>query len=243
VIAALERATLNAVPAPRVRLDGPFVIRAFLGGTGRANAACSLDPAPDPDMAARVTRIAAHYRRLGLTPRIRSSPLDPSGLAPHLRASGWVEADESLVTCGDVAPLAQAAPEVDVKAAPDASWLEVVGTAEYQSVTRRAEKQQAVKLLAIPAAWLVLRVEGVPAAAMATTCDGEFCGVFDLAVRPEYRRRGLAQRMIGAASHWAQAQGATRIFAQVAATNTASRALQAGLGMTERYRYAYFLQP
>lgn len=243
IVPALERATLNALPAPRVRFDGPFVVRAFLGGTGRANAACSLDPAPDPGLATRVERIAAHYRRLGLTPRIRSSPLDPAGMPAHLRADGWVDADESLVTCGPLGTLAVADPAVAILAAPDPVWLDVIGTAEYQSATRKAEKQQAVKLFAIPAAWLVLREEGVAAAAMATTCDGDFCGIFDLAVRPEFRRRGLAQRIIGAAAHWAAAQGAKFFYAQVAATNTASRNLQAGLGMEEQYRYRYFLKP
>ena len=243
LIAALERATLNALPAPRVHFDGPFVVRAFLGGTGRANAACSLDAARDPGMSARIERIAAHYRRLGLTPRVRSSPLDPEGLGEHLRGTGWVAADESLVTCGALGPLGRLVPEVEFLPAPDAAWLEVIGTAEYQSVARKAEKQQAVKLFAIPATWLLLRVDGTPAAAMATTCDGDFCGVFDLVVRPEFRRRGLARRMIGAAAHWAGEQGALQMFAQVAAANTASRTLQEGIGMMERYRYTYFLRP
>jgi hypothetical protein len=42
-IAALERACLTAVPAQPVAFDGSFVARAFLGGTGRANAASGLN--------------------------------------------------------------------------------------------------------------------------------------------------------------------------------------------------------
>lgn len=243
MVARLERATLNALPAPRLLFDGPFVVKAFLGGTGRANAAASLDPAPDPELPQRVARIAAHYRRLGLRPRFRSSPLDPVGLEALLRGGGWQDADESLVTCGPIAPVARRDGAVEVLSTPEAEWLEVIGTVEYQSEARRAEKLQAVPLFAIPAAWLVLREEGRAVAAMSATCDGAFCGVFDLAVRPECRRRGLAQRMIGAAAFWAEQQGATHLFAQVAATNTASRALQAGLGMQEQYRYVYFLAP
>lgn len=241
IIRALERATLNALPAPRIRFDGGFVVRGFLGGTGRANAAISLDPAPDPDLPQRVARIEAHYRRLGLTPRFRSSPLDPPGLEAVLRARGWAEKDESLVTRGPLAPLARADAAVEILPAPDETWLEVIGTAEYQSAARRAEKQQAVPLFAIPAAWLVLREGGVAVAAMAVTTDGEHCGIFDLAVRPEFKRRGLARRMIGAAAHWGAESGARWLFAQVAATNVASRQLQAGLGMEEQYRYRYFI--
>lgn len=240
LVHTLERATFNAVPARRVAFDGPFVLRAFLGGTGRANAACSLDPAADPDMAARVERIAAHYRRLGLKPRIRSSPLDPAGLAGHLREAGWEEDEESLVTCGPLAALALADADAEILEAPDEAWFEVLGTVEYQSPARHAEKQEAVPLFAIPAAWIVLRVEGVPAAVLSTTCDGQYCGLFDLAVRPELRRRGLIRRAIGAAAHWAAGRGAEHIFAQVSAANTPSIALQAGIGMVERYRYGYF---
>lgn len=240
LVHALERATLNALPARRVAFDGPFVLRAFLGGTGRANAACSLDPAPDPELPARVARIAAHYRRLGLGPRFRSSPLDPAGLTAHLRATGWVESDESLVTSGPLALIAAEDADVTVLDAPDAAWFEVLGTVEAQSPARHAEKLGAVPLFAIPAAWMVLRVRGVPAAVLSTTCDGTYCGLFDLAVRPEFRRQGLIRRAIGAAAHWGATQGAEQFFAQVSATNDASIALQAGLGMVERYRYSYF---
>lgn len=243
MVGALERATLNALPAPRILFDGPFVVKAFLGGTGRANSAASLDPAPDPELPQRVARIAAHYRRLGLRPRFRSSPLDPVGLEALLRAAGWQAADESLVTCGPIAPVARQDPAVEVLATPDAEWMEVIGTVEYQSELRRAEKLQAMPLFAIPAIWLLLREEGRAGAAMSATCHGALCGVFDLAVRPECRRRGLAQRMIGAAAFWARQQAATHLFAQVAATNAASRALQAGLGMLEQYRYIYLVAP
>jgi len=239
LVHALERATLNSLPSPRIVFDGPFVVRAFLGGTGRANAACSLDPSPDPDLAARVERVAAHYQRLGMTPRFRSAPLDPPGLEALLRASGWAEADESHVTCGRVA--SQEDPAIRLLPAPDPAWLEVVGTVEYQSAARRAEKQEAVKLFAIPAIWLVLYEEGQAAAAMSATCDGRFTGIFDIAVRPEFRRRGLAQRMVRAAAHWGQGLGAEACYAQVAVTNGASVTLQAGLGLTEAYRYRYFV--
>jgi hypothetical protein len=64
-IAALERACLTAVPAQRVAFDGSFVVRSFLGGTGRANAASSLSPADDPELGKRMRRRVC---RCGLGP-------------------------------------------------------------------------------------------------------------------------------------------------------------------------------
>jgi GNAT superfamily N-acetyltransferase len=99
------------------------------------------------------------------------------------------------------------------------------------------------ELLGVPAAWILLRVAGVPAACAFATAHGELAGLFDLAVRPAFRRQGLGRRVMAAAGAWAAGQGARFAYAQVACTNAASLALNAGLGLTERYRYRYFLCP
>jgi GNAT superfamily N-acetyltransferase len=84
-------------------------------------------------------------------------------------------------------------------------------------------------------------VEGEPAACAFATAQGDLAGLFDLAVRPAFRRRGLGRRVMSAAGAWARGQGARWAYAQVACANTASLALNAALGLTERYRYRYVL--
>jgi GNAT superfamily N-acetyltransferase len=220
------------------------VLKAFLGGTGRANACCSLDPSPDPALPARIARIEAAYHRLGLASRFRSTPLDPPGLAAALLARGYAEEKaESLVNAGPLAPVARPDPAVRDEGGPTEAWMALVATAEHQTPARRAEKLGNRDLLAAPGAWLVLREGGVDAACLAAVADGAFCGIFDLATRPEFRRRGLGARIIRAAAHWARGLGAETLYAQVASDNLPSRALQAGLGMREAYRYRYYLKP
>jgi GNAT superfamily N-acetyltransferase len=237
-VALLEQAALNAVPAPRLRFDGPFLQRAFHGGTGRANAACSLHPACDPDLPARIGRIESRYRAWGLPPRIRSTPLDPPRLVPLLRDAGWREEDETLVLCGDLRAMAGAEPAARLLLAPEPAWMAVVATAEHQSPARQREKREGAALMAIPCAWVLLE----DAASLFVTADGPLCGMFDLAVRPEARRRGLARRVMGAAAAWGLAQGCTVKWSQVSAANAASLALNAGLGMRESHRYRYFVR-
>lgn len=238
----LERATLSAVPAPRIAFDGPFVVRAHAGGTGRANAASSLDPTPDPGLEARIARIEALYAALGLPPRFRSTPLDPPGLADRLAARGYVAKDETVILLAPVAAIA--APDLAAKAepAPDADWMAVAATAEHQSPARRREKEATPALLMVPGAWITLRVAGLPAAVVSVVAAGPLAGFFDLAVRPEQRRNGLAARAVRAAAHWGAGQGAAWLFCQVAAANAPSLALNAGLGMTEAYRYRYLVR-
>jgi N-acetylglutamate synthase len=241
-VAALERATLTCVPAPRTGFDGPFVVRAFAGGTGRANAASSLDPAPDPDLTARIARIEARYLALGMAPRFRSTPLDPPGLAALLAARGYVEKDETVILLAPVATVA--APDASVQAlpAPDADWMAVTATAEHQTPARRREKEGTPPLLTVPGAWVTLREAGTAAAVASVVAAGPIAAYFDLAVRPEQRRKGLAARAVRAAADWAVGQGAEWFFCQVAASNAASLALNQRLGLAEAYRYRYLVR-
>lgn len=239
-IGELERAALNAVPAPRVAWDGGFVIRAFLGGTGRANAACSLDPREDPELAARVARIEAHYARLGLPCRFRSTPLDPPGLASLLLARGYEEAEGAVVMQAALPPAED--PAARWLDAPDPEWLSVLATVEYQGAARRAEKEGAAPLLARPATWLLLRGEGQAAACGHAVADGALCGLFDLAVRPDRRRQGWGGRLLGALAGWGVRAGATTCWLQVAPGNTAARRVYAAAGFEETYRYRYFVR-
>ena len=241
-ILEIERATLSAVPAPRVAFDGGFVVRSFAGGTGRANCACPIDPSPDRDLAARIERIEGFYAHAGFRCRFRSTPLDPPGLVELLMARGYRSHDESQVIFGPLGDLFRQDPDCTALPGPEPAWSEVMATAEHQVPARQAEKARMPELLGVPAAWVLLRDEGRPAACAFVTADGPLAGLFDLAVRPECRRRGLGQRVMSAAGAWARDRGARFAYAQVACTNTASLALNASLGLTERYRYRYFLR-
>lgn len=238
-VTQLELASHSAVPAARTGFDGPFLLRAFLGGTGRANATSSLSAAPDPDLAARITRIEAHYARLGLPARFRSTPLDPPGLAGALEARGYRADKGSLVMAGPVAFTA-ADPAVQALPAPDEDWLSVIATADYQTPARREEKIRAPALMMVPAAWMLLRLDGRPAATAQVAADGPLAGLFDVAVHPDFRRQGLARRVLGAAAAWAAAQGAETAWLQVSADNHPAVALYRQLGLREMYRYRYF---
>jgi GNAT superfamily N-acetyltransferase len=247
-VLAIERATLSAVPAPRVVFEGGFVVRSFAGGTGRANAACSLDPAPDADLAARIGRIEDFYRRAGFRPRFRSSPLDPPGLADMLAARGYRPHDESQVICGTLGHAFRDDPDCVALARPEPDWTMVMASGEHQVPARQAEKARMPELLGVPAAWILLSLPGTagtttPAACAFVTAQGELAGLFDLAVRREFRRKGLGRRVMAAAGAWAKTRGARFAYAQVACTNAASLALNAGLGLTEHYRYRYVLPP
>ena len=242
-ITALEHACLTAVPAQRVSFDGGFIVRAFLGGTGRANAASSVSPEADAELPARIARIESRYEALKLPVRFRSTPLDPPGLAELLIARGYVTQDETIIFLAPIQSIARTDDATRVMGAPDEDWMAVTATAEHQVPARRAEKGRAVCMMMVPAAWLVLYEGGKPVACISVIADGPLAGFFDLAVVPEARRQGLGSRITRAAAQWAAEQGAQWLWAQVASANQASCTAQQSLGMREAYRYVYFVRP
>jgi len=57
--------------------------------------------------------------------------------------------------------------------------------------------------------------------------------ISNLAVHPDYRRRGIARRLVSAGVQMARQRGASRISLEVRAENSAARALYAKLGFAE----------
>ncbi|MDJ0391227.1 GNAT family N-acetyltransferase [Roseomonas sp. E05] len=242
-VVELERASHTAVPALRTAFDGPFLLRAFLGGTGRANAVSSLDPAPDAGLPLRLDRIEAAYRRVGLPARFRSTPLDPPGLEEALLERGYRADEESRVMAGPLAAFAAPEEGLEMAEQPGEEWLSLIATAEHQTPARRAEKLQAAAMMLVPAAWVLLRTpDGRAAAAAQVAVDGRLVGFFDVAAAPEFRRQGMARRLLRGAAAWAQARGGLTGWLQVSAGNVPACALYEALGMREIYRYRYFLR-
>ncbi|HEV7227655.1 GNAT family N-acetyltransferase [Brevundimonas sp.] len=89
---------------------------------------------------------------------------------------------------------------------------------------------------------VVLRVEADGFALLQVA--GDEAEVLTLAVRPAARRRGVARRLMRAAAAGAAAQGAARIFLEVAEDNAAARGLYAGLGFERAGRRpCYYARP
>ena len=59
-------------------------------------------------------------------------------------------------------------------------------------------------------------------------------------VLPEFRRRGVAQALVGAVEAWARQQGCTELASDAAIDNIGSQAMHHALGFEETQRVVYF---
>ena len=240
----LEEATLATWPALVTVRDGAWVMRRAEGHTGRANSLAVLDPDDDANCRERLDAVVAFYRDVGLTPRIRLTPLTPAALAAELEARGWTRYGEVIVMSRDLAsvPLPSAPVEYAVSATPD--WLADMGAFMGFSDARRDAIGRKLAHLAAPAAYFTRRDgAGVAIATALAIATNGLVGLFDVGVDPDHRRQGHAAFLALAALAWGSGEGAATAFLQVEAGNASAIALYGKLGFSEAYRYIYAIPP
>lgn len=242
LVRRLEAAAFRAWPALETEQSTGWLQRFSHGYTKRANSINGLDPDAemDPDV---IETLEAPYRRRGLPPIWRISPLAPAATDRLLAARGYLRIDETLV---QVAPLdagLDADPAVTIAAQPSPAWL--TGFAELQpvSVSHRATMTRMLQSIAPPAAFALVEPSAHPLAFALGVVDGDHLGVFDMLVAPAARRRGQARRVLRSLCAWGHARGARIAYLQVVASNAAARSLYADHGFETAYSYGYRLPP
>lgn len=242
-IEALERSSLNAVPAPRQALCGAAVVRAGQGGAGRVNSTTWLDPTDGADLPARVQRIEGWYARLGLPARFRLTPLSPPGLEPLLMARGYARMGETIVMGGALDGLPLPDGPAETAEAPDDAWFDASEGGAARVAERMAELRLFPSLLMVPASWASVRMEGRIASVAQVVADGPIAVLSGVATLPVMRGRGLARRVCLASFGWARSEGARHACLQVEAENDPALSLYRRLGFREAYRYVYRVRP
>jgi len=247
-IRCLEYAALKAWPALEQKEYGGWLLRFSRGYTKRAN---SINPLGAGALAnaEMIACCEALYRRQGLPPIFRLTPLTPADLDLALAARGYALLDPTAVMTLDLSTWqAPALPLAPCRELTLSAWF-----AHYCQLSDADPGGQAIHfqmLMAIAGARLCALVEakghdGAPGAAacgLGVLDEGLF-GLFDLLTAPALRRRGYGTALVMGMLAWAQAQGARQAYLQVMLNNGAARALYERMGFREAYRYWYRVSP
>lgn len=225
-------------PAAAIRREGAFVLPQGAGGGQRVSAARLFEPgatdAPDADIDAAI----AGLRQMGQPPLFMV--LDhQTGLEARLGARGFAPRDSTLaltIPCADIA-----APPPPVTCfeiwPPLAIQTEIwagggIGP-ERLAVMDRAEG---------PKTSLMGRSQDRPAGCAFVAVHQGIAMLHALEIKPQFRRRGLAQVMMRTAAHWAMAAGARTLGVLVTCENQPARRLYASLGFAPVGQYHYRTQ-
>ncbi len=241
----VEEAELNALPALRQVLLGPWLLRLADGSTRRANSVTPLRPAEGHATAARVRQCVALYAAQGQPCLFRLPSHVASGLDEVLDAEGFLPAEGETRTLfrADLAGTAPGGAGVRLTAQPDAVWLAAQARLRgetWSGARGPAPRARMLAALAIPAAFAAATLDGADASlAYAAVHDG-IVAINMVITDPAARRRGLARLVLLQLLDWARGAGAQAACLQVAADNPAAIAMYEELGFrTELYRYHY----
>ncbi|MBI3505778.1 MAG: GNAT family N-acetyltransferase [Proteobacteria bacterium] len=239
LIRTLECRAFNSWPALQTLVHDGWLLRFARGHTKRANSVNALWPGKLP-LAARIAHAEALYRRHGLAPTFRLTPLSEPDLDAALAARGYARVDPTHVMRRPIGSAAGKGHDVQLAASPLPGWLGAFGKAAGASDANLAILGQMLGQIVPPAAYA--RIDGpggAPHAFGMGVVDAGALGIFEMLTVPEARRRGHAARVIDALSDWGRTQGAGFVYLQVVADNAPARALYERLGFEPVYAYHY----
>jgi len=210
----------EAWPAPYAEYTGGWKLRFADGVTKRANSALPVSAAQDLDTAERF------YADRDL-PAVFSLSLDgSSSLDRELDARGYVVVDPTLVLTAPLGPGVTGPVKVEDHPSPDwmRIWTSVEGhPAATPILTGVAADYALLDGMAVG--------RGVP--------QGDWYGIYCMAVLPEFRRRGLAGQVLRELLRRGHESGARHAYLAVVESNTAARTLYERAGFTVAGAYHY----
>jgi ribosomal protein S18 acetylase RimI-like enzyme len=243
-----EQRGLNAWPALRSEVVGNWVLRASDGYTKRANSANALcdsrassgnaGEAPKLDFRDVVTEAERFYAANRQPTVFRITPLAKPEADAVLAAAGY----EFLDSCKTmIAPLdgAQTSAGIQIDLQPSPAWLDAAAATKGIDLNRRTAHDLIIQSVRRPAAFATATLAGAPAGFGLAVLERGAIGLFEIAVQPEYRSRGLGRELTRALMGWGQSQGATAAYLQVLDANRPAIKLYESLGFRAAYSYHY----
>lgn len=220
----------RSIPSRSAVRIGSWTAHVGDGHVRRINSVALHGEEPGPDeIVARLETIQVVYSEAGLRPMIRQTSLDP-WIEEHIRF--WTMSGESVAMVADPAP----GHVGDTHHIED--WVGWIGRLSNDT-GRRREAVASVRKLRESNVVVFEEVEGRRVGSgRAVSVDG-YCGLFDIQVLAEHRRKGLGRRITRRLMAWAAADDAHTVYLQVAAVNMPARELYGSLGFAESYRYRY----
>ena len=237
-VAAIERATLAAVPPDAVEETGGWLIALDPGTVGRAHSAVPLlHEAPAPG---QWRDIEARYRTHGLPPVFRlpeAACFD--AMRRDLAVHGYAAHQPTVVKTGDVGTLAGLvdARGVRLSASVDDAAAAVFLGEGFDPV----DGAHRVRLLrrATSAVHASVSHDGQVVAVGSAGFGHGWAGIHGMRTRAPYRGRGYARQILAALGQAALSRGIHHVFLQVEATGLA-RPLYRRAGFSAAWTYAYW---
>ncbi|MEP3630238.1 MAG: GNAT family N-acetyltransferase [Hyphomicrobiales bacterium] len=237
-----ESMVASAWPALKLCLSGRWLLGMAEGVSGRANSLFFLDPSDDKNVEGRLDWMEATYRRVGLPPRVRLSPLAPLHVVSSLQKRGYAFQNPTLTLKRDL-PLAVDVDRFDVNIEISSSYTDVwIDT--FINCTPRFQGQRALLTAMLDGIldetrYVVVLKDGKPVATAMGVIHVGVMTIQNVVTDEACRRQGFARSAMHALFNDPASQALDWCWLAVEVNNAAAISLYKSLGFQDFYRYIY----
>ena len=236
-VEAIEQAAATAWPASEQASMGEWVLSAGRGFSRRRNSAVPAGPRP-PDLEKRLADVEAWYNARRLDHLYRITPMCDLEIDRVLAERGFaMEAPTAVLS----KPIGATEMPRDVATSPFVTdgWISIELDALGIDRSLVGPWLEVIRSVPSPATFVTSMHGMEPVGAAFGVVVGRLLGVFEVAVRPDDRRRGHAKRMMSALHSFGQREGAEHAFLQVEEEDDATVDLYGSIGYEVSHRYWY----
>lgn len=250
-IRLVEELAFNAWPAGIGQSVDGWRLRFHHSVTRRANSVWTCEARGGVrGLDERIAAVEEFYARWGSKARFQITPVvRPADLENRLIDRGYAGPEGS--SCVEVARIQDVVKRTrgdtpfrtTISGSVPRSWMEIYAGSEGADPAGIAARRRILERIGPRTAYVLAELDGEPAACGLGVLERGWVGIFCLATRPEFRRRGAGRAALHAIAAWGAGMGARRTYLQVSEENEPARRLYAAIGFRTLYYYHYRLAP
>ncbi len=242
LIARLEEAALNGLPALQTEFYDGWIVRMAEGYSRRANCVVPLYESTT-SLQEKLVHCEAAYARASQPCLFKIfSACQPKNLDETLAQLQYARDADTLVQTKRLEAHPASSSAISLYEGATDEWLET-----WRRLSGRNQHAEILcsllNAISTPSAYVLARTAGQSVGCARAVVSGSILGLFDLLVDPKHRGQGFGRGLLEARLKWGFEQGARLAYLQVMANNEPALALQRKYGFSESYRYWYRVQP
>jgi GNAT superfamily N-acetyltransferase len=240
-IVELEQVAANAWIAQETERLGGWLLRANGGVTRRANSVLPLGPPVIPVEDA-IEKVIEFYKARELIPRFQMTDTSkPQELDRDLSERGFSVGLQVEIHTAAINYLAKKDPAIDILVSNDITdtWMSVYSESSGYEASTMDTRRDLMKRTKLHKAFALAQIEREPAGVGFAVVEDKWLGLFNVAVHPSMRGRGVAMAVNTALAKWGEQRGARSAYLQVESENLPALKLYDKLGFQQIYTYWY----
>ena len=241
-IIEMEQIASNAWVAEETERHGGWLFRANGGITRRANSVLPLGPPPPLPIAESIEKAIEFYKKRDLIPRFQMTETSkPVELDRDLSERGFSVGLQVEIHTAAINHLVQREPAFDVLISNDISdgWMSVYTESSGYDEASMETRKALMKRTSLQKAFALAKIDRELAGVGFGVVEGKWLGLFNIAVHPTMRGKGVALAVNTALAKWAHQRGARSAYLQVESEHIPALKLYDKLGFQHLYTYWY----